>query len=109
MVREKIDEIVKKSKTKLETAINYKRAHNSHWAARLKLVTFELFLVSSLKLFRKDMEWSKKDLWDADVLLKVTLMLLLAFASGVVAMDHFANRCGTLLIWNSLLSNKDDK
>lgn len=56
MVREKIDEIVKKSKTKLETAINYKRAHNSHWAARLKLVTFELFLVSSLKLFRKDME-----------------------------------------------------
>ena len=56
MVREKIDEIVKKSKTKLETAINYKRAHNSRWAARLKLVTFELFLVSSLKLFRKDME-----------------------------------------------------
>ena len=38
---------------KLKLQLTYKRAHNSQ---------FELFLVSLLKLFHKDMESSKKDL-----------------------------------------------
>lgn len=63
-------------KTQLETAIHCKRAHNSRWMEQFKLLTFELFLVALVKLFHKDMEWSKKDLWDADLLLKVMLMLL---------------------------------
>ena len=44
------------NKTKVETAVNYKRAHNSHRAECLKVKTSEVFLVSSLKLFHKDME-----------------------------------------------------
>ena len=44
------------NKTKVETAVNYKRARNSHRSECLKVETSEVFLVSPLKLFHKDME-----------------------------------------------------
>ena len=44
------------NKTKVETAVNYKRSHNSHRAECLEVETSQVFLVSSLQLFHKDME-----------------------------------------------------
>ena len=83
----------------METAINYKQAHNSRRAERLTLVTFEVLLVSSLKLFHKDMEWSEKDVWAADVLLKAMLSIILV--PGVVAMDGGAlDQLGFKVIWS---------
>lgn len=48
--------LLKYKTIKLKLQLIYKQAHNSRRAERLELVTFELFLMSSLKLFHKDME-----------------------------------------------------
>ena len=99
----KIDKLLKYKTIKLKLRLIYKRVHNSCRAERLKLVTFELFLVSSLKLFHKDMEWSWKDLGAVDVLLKVMLMLFFCL-SGVVAMDGGAlDQLGFEIIWSEAM------